>query len=74
VTREPREPEKEADHEVRPDRPRRGKPDASEQGRHSKRAEDETDRPSDQADDRTATTAASLWLRARGGAPSSKRS
>jgi len=45
VTREPREPKKEADHEVRPDRPRRGKPDASEQGRHSKRAEDETDTP-----------------------------
>ena len=52
MTREAREAEEEPDDEVRADRPRRGKPDAPEQGRHSKRAEDESDRPSDQADDR----------------------
>jgi hypothetical protein len=50
VRRKAGDAEEEADDEVRSDRPVRGQPDGSQQRRHPQRAEDDADRPADEAD------------------------
>ena len=50
VRGEPGDAEREADHEVRPDRLVRGQPDRAEQRGHPQRAEDHADRTADEPD------------------------